>query len=120
MLAFAVCIVLAGCSEEDLLDQAANIVHSDDEHVLAVKQGPDDDGDGEPDYTEDNVEIVEFTGRCTYKDVEVKALIQFTLNQDDDTFEATYLSFNEVPQSDLILTVLLEKAFSEGDGVSEE
>lgn len=75
------------------------------------KEGPDEDGDGEPDYTEDNVDVVEFTGRCTYQDVDVNALIQFTLSQDDDTFEATYLSFNDVPQSMLMLYGLLDKAF---------
>ena len=41
----------------------------------------------------------------------MKALIQFTLNNDNDTFEATYLSFNDVPQSNLMLWGLIEKAF---------
>ena len=82
-------------------------------YFVGTKDGPDDDEDGVPDYTEDNVDIVEFTGYCTYSDVEVKALLQFTLNKDDDTFEATYLSFNEVPQSTLIMYALLDKAFTE-------
>ncbi|WP_026669230.1 YARHG domain-containing protein [Butyrivibrio sp. AE3006] len=82
-------------------------------YFVGTKDGPDDDEDGKPDYTEDNVDIVEFTGYCTYSNVEVKALLQFTLSKDDDTFEATYLSFNEVPQSSLIMYALIEKAFDE-------
>jgi len=82
-------------------------------YFVGTKDGPDDDEDGKPDYTEDNVDIVEFTGYCTYSDVEVKALLQFTLSKDDDTFEATYLSFNDVPQSTLIMYALLDKAFEE-------
>lgn len=83
-------------------------------YFVGTKEGADEDGDGRPDYTEKNVEIVEFTGRCLYQDVEVTALIQFTLNEEDDTFEATYLSFNEVPQSMYMLSVLLETVFTDG------
>ncbi len=82
-------------------------------YFVGTKDGPDDDEDGKPDYTEDNVDIVEFTGYCTYSNVEVKALLQFTLSKDDDTFEATYLSFNEVPQTTLIMLALIDKAFDE-------
>lgn len=75
-------------------------------------EGPDEDGDGEPDYVEENVDVVEFTGYCTYQEVEVKALIQFKLSEKGDTFEATFLSFNDVPQNLLMLGVLIEKAFT--------
>lgn len=84
-------------------------------YFVGTKEGPDEDGDGKADYTEENVDIVEFTGYCTYQDVKVKALIQFTLDQEEDTFEATYLSFNEVPQNMLMLSVLLEAAFTNED-----
>lgn len=87
-------------------------------YFVGTKEGADEDGDGEPDYTEENVEIVEFTGYCTYQDVKVKALIQFTLSKDDDTFEATYLSFNDVPQSMFMLSALLEAAFT-GDEIDD-
>ena len=80
-----------------------------------TKEGTDEDGDGEPDTVEENVDVVEFTGYCTYQDVRVKALIQFTLSKDDDTFEATYLSFNDVPQNMLMLAGLLEAVFSDED-----
>lgn len=137
--------LLGGCGVDDVADQAANIVQSEDEHVLSVKngspqsfpdktygdsfeeffesptwkyfkgtqEGPDEDGDGEPDYVNEDVDIVEFTGYCTYKDAKVKALIQFTLNDSDDTFQATYLSFNDVPQNMLVLGALLDKAFED-------
>ena len=79
-------------------------------YFVGTKEGPDEDGDGKPDYVYENQEIVEFTGYCTYQDVKVKALIQFTLT-DDETFSATYLSFNEVPQNNLVLIALLQKVF---------
>lgn len=41
------------------------------------------------------MDVVEFTGYCTYQNVEVKALVQFTLSKERDTFEATYLSLIE-------------------------
>ena len=90
-------------------------------YFVGTKEGPDEDGDGEADYTEKDVDIVEFTGYCMYQDVKVKALIQFTLNKSDDTFEATYLSFNDVPQSNLMLLALLDTAFAEeGDDETAE
>lgn len=81
------------------------------EYFKGLQEGPDDDGDGKPDYTNEDVDVVEFTGYCTYMDVEVKALIQFTLDNEGGTFEATYLSFNEVPQSTMMLYGLVSKAF---------
>lgn len=84
-------------------------------YFVGTKEGADEDGDGKADYTEENVEIVEFTGYCTYQDVEVKALMQFTLSKDGDTFEATYLSFNDVPQNMLMLSALLEAAFTDDE-----
>ena len=89
-------------------------------YFVGTQEGPDDDGDGKPDYTNDNVDVVEFTGYCTYQDVEVKALLQFVLSKEDDTFEATYLSFNEVPQSSLIMSGLLDKVFSDEDSSENE
>lgn len=84
-------------------------------YFVGVKESTDEDGDGEPDYVEENVDIVEFTGYCMYSEVKVKALIQFTLSKDDDTFEATYLSFNDVPQNTFMLLALLDAVFTDGD-----
>lgn len=138
-------ILVSGCSFSDITDQIANLLQSNDEHVLNVKKGhpfsepditygqafdeffksptwkyfvgtkdgPDDDEDGKPDYVEDNVDIVEFTGYCMYSDVEVKALLQFTLIKEYDAFEATFLSFNNVPQTTFVMGVLIDKVFEE-------
>ena len=78
-------------------------------HFTGTRNGPDEDGDGEPDYVEDDVDIVEFTGNCLYSGTEVKALIQFEVYE--ETFEAVYLSFNDVPQNRLMLNSLILKAF---------
>lgn len=81
------------------------------EYFKGSQEGPDDDEDGEPDYTIDDIDVVEFTGGCTYQDVEVTALIQFTLDKEEGTFEAVYLSLNDVPQSTLMLGGLLSTVF---------
>ena len=89
------------------------------QYFVGTQEGPDDDGDGEPDYTVENVDVVEFTGGCLYADVEVTALIQFVLDEEAGTFQPTYLSFNDVPQSMLMLGGLMETVFTQAveDGV---
>lgn len=63
--------------------------------------------------SDDQQNVVEFTGDCTYQDVPVKARIQFVVDEKAGTFETTYLAFNEVPQNRLVLSALLEKTFTE-------
>ncbi len=129
-------VLLSGCGSdsEDLTNQAKSIAQADNEYVLSVKGGspkayPDityeeafESFFGSPTWTyfqgtreEDDTQydVVEFTGDCVYADVEVKALIQFTIDEEQGTFEATYLSFNDVPQTDVVLGALLEKVFTE-------
>lgn len=128
----------AGCSAEtdDVTDQAMNLIQSEEEHILKIKNAYNsnyagktygeafDDFFSQPawkyfegshemeDGTKKVSDIVEFTGYCTYKEVEVKALLQFTLNEEEGTFEPTYLAFNDVPQDTLILVGLLEAVFT--------
>ena len=78
-----------------------------------TQEGPDEDGDGKPDYTKNDVDVVEFTGYCMYQDVRVKALIQFVLNKEEGTFTSEYLSFNDVPQNKLMLLSLIDSAFTD-------
>lgn len=82
-------------------------------YFVGTQDGPDEDGDGEPDYTVDNVDVVEFTGGCLYADVEVTALIQFVLDHEAGTFQPVYLSFNEVPQNMLMLRGLIDTVFTQ-------
>lgn len=88
-------------------------------YFVGTKEASDEDGDGEPDSEETDVDIVEFTGYCMYGDVDVKARIQFTLNQEDNTFRATYLSFNDIPQNMLMLHDLIETVFSDNAQTEE-
>lgn len=88
-------------------------------YFKGTQEGPDDDGDGKPDYTKEDIDVVEFTGYCTYSDVKVKALIQFILDKDAGTFEAGFLSFNKVPQTSLTLSALIDKAFETYLGETE-
>lgn len=126
---------------KEVADQMENIADSEEEHVLSVKngyleqypenpigeafdnffgsptwkyfKGTDTGGNGESiNDTEHNVDVVEFTGYCTYQDVEVKARLQFILNE-DGTFTTGALSFNDVPQSQLITAAMMEKIFEQ-------
>ena len=76
-----------------------------------TQDGPDENGDGKPDYTINDVDVVEFTGYCMYQDVKVKALIQFALDKENGTFTTEYLSFNDVPQNLFMLAGVLSDAF---------
>jgi len=61
--------------------------------------------------SETGEDVVEFTGKCLYDNVEVEVLMQFTLNRTAGTFNVNYLSFNDVTQSGLMVTALLEAVF---------
>ncbi|KOA20322.1 hypothetical protein CLHOM_12340 [Clostridium homopropionicum DSM 5847] len=74
--------------------------------------------------SDDGKDVVEFTGSCTYQDVQVKARMQFILDVTSGTFQAGALSFNDVPQNQLITAALLSKVFenssTEASSKSEE
>ena len=61
-------------------------------------------------------DIVQFTGECIYQEVNVEARVQFVVDESANTFRATYLAFNEVPQNTLALSALIEKAFVSSGG----
>lgn len=63
--------------------------------------------------SDEDEKVVEFTGDCTYLDAPVTACIQFVINETDNTFEATWLDFNGVPQNTLTLNSLITTAFEE-------
>ncbi len=136
---FFVCLLalsLASCSQSvnNTINYAADKIQPDDVHVLMVKGGkpekyPDitfgeafDNFFGTPswkyfqgtqDDSEEVFDVVEFSGTCLYQDVPVTAKLQFVLSDNQDTFEASYLSFNDVPQNRIIMTGLLTKVFEE-------
>lgn len=112
---------------KELEDSLTALKDADNQYVKMVKGGhPNDNPNvtydqafteffGTPRWkyfkSDENLDVVEFTGDCTYQDVEVKARIQFVVDEDNGTFEATYLAFNEVPQSNFIMLAMLEKIF---------
>ena len=136
----AIMLLLSACSSatldgagKELEDTIANATDADNKYVQMVKGGyrPDDpDTTYEDAFTaffgtprwkyfesEDGQDVVEFTGDCTYQDVPVKARIQFVVDEENGTFEASYLAFNEVPQDALTLAALLAKAFEGAEAV---
>ena len=66
----------------------------------------------------DGQEVVEFKGNCTYDNEPVRAKIQFVITYETEesiSWEASYLSFNNVNQPLIMLAALMEKAIEEYD-----
>ena len=62
--------------------------------------------------------VVELTGGITFDSADVEALIQFELS--GSSFEASYLSFNQVSQNQLMLSSLLTKMCDAAQGNSQD
>ena len=113
----------------EINDQVADVTDRQDEHVLFVKNGhpvsyPNisygkaldeffDDAKWKYFKGESGEDVVEFTGYCLYQDTKVKARLQFILDMDEGTFTQGALSFNDVPQNNLITGTMLVKAFDQ-------
>lgn len=129
-------ILSSGCAvsdqvASDIVDNAYELIQEDDVYVEAIKSATMQ-GYGctygqafshffaypkWKHFTSDTgYEIVEFTGDCLYDEQTVKALIQFTITNQNGNYiewEATYLSFNNVTQNLLMLSELLDTAARE-------
>lgn len=57
------------------------------------------------------LDVVEFSGGCLYSDVEVTVNIQFVLNVDEGEFTVEYFAMNDVPQSEFMTIVIMDKVF---------
>lgn len=135
LLVILICC-LSACESNNSTNRTDNVMQREDPHIISVKEGspaayPDktygeafDAFFGSPswkyfkaqdDDSDEPCDVVEFVGYCTYQDVEVEACLQFTLDVDNGAFETTYLSFNDVPQSMLMLAALIEAAFTNED-----
>ncbi len=77
----------------------------DDQESEEIPEETGSENNGKP------LDVVEFTGYCTYQDVEVEACIQFKLDMDNGTFQTGYVGFNDVPQSSYMANALVNKAF---------
>ena len=130
-------IMMVGCSQttvdtvtQEVNDQIQNQVQKDNVYIEMVKNGYNT---AYPEKTygeafeaffsnptwkyfeaETGETVVEFTGGCMYLDAEVKARLQFILDIEAGSFEVGALSFNDVPQMELITAGLLSSIFEEG------
>jgi len=130
----------AGCSSGDLGDRVSNIKDSGNKYVQMVKGGYRmDASDDAPDATyekafeyffssptwkyikgETGEDVVEFTGGCVYHGANVKVRLQFIVDEENGTFEAGAMTFNDVPQNRLITLTLIEKAFNGYSGYEDD
>lgn len=78
----------------------------DDENYISIEKGDDKA------KSDELIDVVEFTGKCMYAKVEVEAKLQFEVDLKKQAFSAGALSFNDVPQTLLIETSLLDEVFS--------
>jgi len=109
-------------------DQAADIASSNNPYVLSVKNGHFIDYPkrtleeafegffGSPTWkhfeADTGEQIVEFTGFMIYEEAEVKARLQFIVNE-DTSFEPGALSFNDVPQNELTTNAVIAAVFKD-------
>lgn len=133
-----VILTLSACSTEaektlndatkSVTDQVSNLRDKDEPHVLSVKNGYLEDyadksiGEafekffGEPTWkyfkSDTGKDVVEFTGFLVYQEAEVKARMQFLLNE-DNTFEIGALAFNDVPQNQLTTNAVITSVFED-------
>lgn len=107
------------------------IFAGENEYVSAVKNGtfnnyPDvligdafDDFFSNPKWkhfvSDDGINVVEFTGGCKYDDADVDALLQFIVYE-DDSFELSYFSMNDISQNLFMVSGLIEKVIGEYSG----
>lgn len=142
-LSVSAALLFSACSNaalkdagKELEDTISNVTNADNEYVLMVKGGyretnPDltygnvfEQFFGTPRWkyfkSEDGQDVVEFTGDCMYADAQVKARIQFIVDEENGTFEAAALAFNKVPQTDILLLSLISKAFEEAEPTGQE
>jgi len=61
--------------------------------------------------SDDGLDVVEFSGGCLYSDVEVTVCIQFVLNVDEGEVTIEYFAMNDVPQSEFMTIVIMDKVF---------
>ena len=119
----------------ELEDTISSVTNADNKYVQMVKNGYRSDDPslsydkafsayfGTPRWSyfqsEEGKDVVEFTGDCMYMDVQVKARIQFVVDEENGTFEAATLSFNEVPQNMIILAALITSVFEADEESSD-
>lgn len=63
--------------------------------------------------SDEDRDIVEFSGGCLYQEAEVTATIQFILSYDEGSFETGYFDMNGVPQNQLMTYSMIETVFDD-------
>lgn len=107
------------------------IFAGENEYVSVVKNGTFNDypdvliGEAVDDFfsnpkwkyfvSDDDFNVVEFTGRCSYDNADVDVLLQFMVYE-DDTFELSYFSMNDISQNLFMVSGLIEKVIGEYNG----
>lgn len=112
LMIFSIMITM-GCSSEDKHIKQVKNGYLNNHHEITVGEAFAGFF-GEPKWkyfkSDKNRDVVEFTGKCKYHDVEVKAKMQFVFSN-NDAFKIEYLAFNDVPQNMLMLAGLLTKVY---------
>lgn len=119
---------------KNLEDTIENAIDQDNEFVLMVKHGHDEnhptvtyeealeqyfESPGWKHFESDEGKtIVEFTGAMSFDGAPVKARIQFTVDGSSESFQPTYLAFDEVPQKMGILYDILDEALSNAENAA--
>ena len=150
VITLLICCLFAGCSQKGTAKQAedqtkggaaADQTKEEDSHITMVKKGcpanyPDSPyGEVFEKYFENPswgyfeakdekgkvVDIVEFTGNCEFEKADYKAQVQFTVDEEKNSFDATYLALDGEAQTMTKLQEFLTAVYAkEGPAVSGE
>ncbi len=123
-LALVVAGIGAACGDDD------KVVGAGDDRALSIVQ--DGHFTDHPEYSvgeavacfvgnpkwsslegEDGNTYVNVTGRITFLDEPVDALVQFRVNKDAGTFALNAFEMNDIPQNDLLKLALIEAMYGE-------
>ncbi len=93
-------------------DESDNPEEMDSEEMSYEEEVSSDVSSSEENSEEaDTIEVVEFTGKCMYDNQEVKAVMQYTISDDEKSFELTYFAFNKIAQNLFVYSALFDNAF---------
>ena len=124
MLLAVATVAVAACGDDD------TVVGAGDDRALSIVQ--DGHFTDHPEYSvgeavacfvgnpkwsslegEDGNTYVNVTGRITFLDEPVEALVQFRVDQDAGTFELNAFELNAIPQNNLMKLALIEAMYGE-------
>ena len=92
----------------------AFVIHQNDKkYIDFVKQGSPLNCKWSYFVSDDEEDVVEFNGKCSYRGQDADIKIQFLLDYDHDSFEVCAVTINGIRQSTLEIATIIEMVFED-------